>query len=162
MHLFEMNSWFLVRVCPLKIFKNSIKTVLESSVLKSVLMLMIQILLVALAEIAEFNVSFIAVINTFSIYCHRNTLKQHAGKTVDEFYLRWNNKKTIFRIITIVTNNARQTICRNVILVHVIYGGILNHDSVTSIDKIYSSDPLKRGDYWRQTLDAMTPYCLGI
>ena len=86
-----MNSWFLVRVCPLKIFKNSIKTVLESSVLKSVLMLMIQILLVALAEIAEFNISFIAVINAFSIYCHRNTLKQHAGKTVDELYLRWNN-----------------------------------------------------------------------
>ena len=47
-----MNSWFLLRVCPLKFFKNSIKTVLESSVLKSVLMLMTQILLLALAELA--------------------------------------------------------------------------------------------------------------
>ena len=67
-----------------------------------------------------------------------------------------------FRIITIVTNNACQTICRNVILVHVIRGGILNHVSVTFTDKIYSSDPLKRGNYWRQTLYTMTPYCLGL
>ena len=121
---------------------------------------MIQILLVALVELAEFNKNFIAVINDFSIYCHRNSLKQHAGKTVDEFYLRWNNNKTIFRIITTVTSNVRQTIYRNVILVHVIHGGILNHVSVTFIDKIYSSDPLKRGDYWKRTLYAMTPYCL--
>ena len=88
-----MSSWFLVQVCPLKFFKNSTKTVLESSVLKSVLMLMIQILLVALAELAEFNINVIAVINAFSIYCNRNTLKQHAGITVDDFHLKWNNKK---------------------------------------------------------------------
>ena len=43
-----------------------------------------------------------------------------------------------------------------------IQGGILNHVSVTFIDKICSSDPWKRGDYWRQTLNPMTPYCLGI
>ena len=153
-----MNSWFLVRVCPLKFFKSSTKTVLESSVLKSVLMLMIQILL----ELAEFNIIFFSVINAFSMYCHRNTLKKHAGKVVDEFHQRWKNKKMIFRIITIVANNARQTICRNVILVDVIHGVILNHVLVTFLDKIYSSDPLKRGDYWRQTLCAMTPYCLGI
>ena len=80
MHLSEMNSLLLVRVCPLKFFKSNIKTVLESSVLKSVLMLMIQILLLALAELAEFNINFFSVINAFSIYCHRNILKQHAGK----------------------------------------------------------------------------------
>ena len=123
---------------------------------------MIQILLLALVELAESNINFISVINAFSIYCHRNTLKQNTGNTVDEFYLRWNNKKTIFNIITIVTNSARQTIGRNVILVHVIHGDILNHVSVTFIDKIYISDPLKRRDYWRRTLYAMTPYCLGI
>ena len=71
---------------------------------------MIQILLLALVELAEFKINFISVTNAFSIYCHRNTLKQHTGNTVDEFYLRWNNKKTILSIITIATNNARQTI----------------------------------------------------
>ena len=54
-------------------------------------MLMMQMLLVALAELAEFYINFIVVINAFSIYCHRNTLKQYVGKTVDEFCLRWNN-----------------------------------------------------------------------
>ena len=62
-------------------------------------MLMVQMLLVALAEITEFNITFIAVTNILYIYCHiRNTLKHSVGKTVDEFFLRWNNKrKTIFR-----------------------------------------------------------------
>ena len=54
-------------------------------------MLMMQMLLVALAELAEFHMSFIAVINDFSIYCHRNILKQYVGKMVDEFCLRCNN-----------------------------------------------------------------------
>ena len=58
-------------------------------------------------------------------------------------------KKKQFSVITIVTHNARQTICKNVILVHVIHGGILNYVSVTFINKIYPSYSLKRGDYWR-------------
>ena len=32
----------------------------------------------------------------------------------------------------------------------------------TFIDKIYTSDPLKRGDYWGQTLYLISPYGLGI
>ena len=104
-------------------------------------MLMMHMLLVALAELSQFNINFIAVINALSIYCHGNTLKLYVGKTV--------------------TNNSRQTICKNVILLHVIYGGILNHVSLTFIDKIYPSDPLHRGEYWKQSLYAMTPYCLG-
>ena len=62
-------------------------------------MLMMQMSLVALTELTEFNLNFIAVINVLSIYCHiRNTLKNYVGKTVDEFFLRWNNEKeTIFR-----------------------------------------------------------------
>ena len=46
-------------------------------------MLMMRMLLVALAELAQFNINFIAVINALSIYCHRNTLKQYVRKTVD-------------------------------------------------------------------------------
>ena len=77
-------------------------------------MLMMQMILVALAELTKFNINFIAVINVLSIYCHiRNTLKQYLGKTVDEFCIRWYNKKTVFRN---VTNNTRQTICKNHIL----------------------------------------------
>ena len=57
------------------------------------------------------------MINVFSIYSHiRNTFKQYAGKTVNEFCLRWNNKEKQFFLITIVINNTRQTICSNVIL----------------------------------------------
>ena len=57
---------------------------------------MMQMLLVALAELTEFNMNFTAVINVLSIYCHiRNTLR-YIGKTVDEFCLRWNNKKKNF------------------------------------------------------------------
>ena len=63
-----------------------------------VLMLMMHMLLVAIAELTQFNINFIAVIFALSIYCHRNTLKHYVGKTVDEFCIRWNNKKkTIFR-----------------------------------------------------------------
>ena len=58
-----------------------------------VLMLMLQIFLVALAELAEFDINFATVVNAFCICSHRNTLKQHAGKTLDEFCLSWNNKK---------------------------------------------------------------------
>ena len=59
-------------------------------------MLITQMLLVALAELAEFNINFIAVINAFSIYCHRNTLKQYIGKTVDEFCLNGTINKNDF------------------------------------------------------------------
>ena len=76
---------------------------------------MMQMLLVALAELIKCNINFIAVINVLSIYCHiRNTLKQYLGKTVGEFCIRWYIKKTIFRN---VTSNTRQTIFKNNILV---------------------------------------------
>ena len=58
---------------------------------------MMHMLLIALAQLAQFDINFIAVINAISIYCQRNTLKQYVSKTVDEFCLWWNNKKkTIF------------------------------------------------------------------
>ena len=38
----------------------------------------------------------------------------------------------------------------------------INGNSVTFIDKIYPSDLLKRRDYWRRTLYAMTPCGLDI
>ena len=56
-------------------------------------MLMMHMLLVAIAELTQFNINFIAVIFALSIYCHRNTLKHYVGKTVDEFCIRWKNKK---------------------------------------------------------------------
>ena len=52
-----------------------------------VLMLMMHMLLVGLAQLAQFDKNFIAVINALSIYCQRNTLKQYVCETVDEFCL---------------------------------------------------------------------------
>ena len=50
-------------------------------------MLMMHMLLVGLAQLAQFDKNFIAVINALSIYCQRNTLKQYVCETVDEFCL---------------------------------------------------------------------------
>ena len=38
------------------------------------------------------------------------------------------------------------------------HDGFLNDVSITFIDKTDSSDPLRREDYWRQTLITMVPY----
>ena len=45
--------------------------------------------------------------------------------------------------------------CRNI-------DGFLNDVSITFIDKTDPSDPLRREDYWRQTLKTMVPYGLNI
>ena len=50
-------------------------------------MLMMHMLLVGLAQLAQFEKNFIVVINALSIYCQRNTLKQYVCETVDEFCL---------------------------------------------------------------------------
>ena len=41
-------------------------------------------------------------------------------------------------------------------------GGFSNDVSITFIDKTDSSDPLRRKDYWRQTLKRMVLYGLNI
>ena len=38
------------------------------------------------------------------------------------------------------------------------HGGFLNEVSITFIDKTDPSDPLRRDDYWRQTLKTIVPY----
>ena len=40
--------------------------------------------------------------------------------------------------------------------------GFLEDVSLTFIDKIDPSDPLKKEDYWRSTLNTMTPFGLNI
>ena len=40
--------------------------------------------------------------------------------------------------------------------------GFLNNVSITLIDKTDPSDPLKREDYWRRTLETMAPFGLNI
>ena len=42
------------------------------------------------------------------------------------------------------------------------HDGFLNDVSITSIDKTDPSDPLRREDYWRQTLTTMVMYGLNI
>ena len=42
------------------------------------------------------------------------------------------------------------------------HDGFLNDVSVTFIDKTDPSYPLRREDYWRQTLKTMVPYGLNI
>ena len=42
------------------------------------------------------------------------------------------------------------------------HDGFLNDVSETFIDKTDSSDPLRREDYWRETLKTMVPYELDI
>ena len=41
-------------------------------------------------------------------------------------------------------------------------GGFLSDVSITFIDKTDLSDPLRREDYWRQTLKTMVPHGLNI
>ena len=40
--------------------------------------------------------------------------------------------------------------------------GFLNNVSITFIDKTDPSDPLKREDYWRRTLETVAPFGLNI
>ena len=40
--------------------------------------------------------------------------------------------------------------------------GFLNDVSITFIDKTDPSDPLKRGNFWQETLMTMVPYGLNI
>ena len=42
------------------------------------------------------------------------------------------------------------------------HNGFLNDVSITFIDKTDPTDPLRREDYWRQTLKTMVPYGLNI
>ena len=42
------------------------------------------------------------------------------------------------------------------------HDGFLNDVSITFIDETDASDPLRREDYWRQTLKTMVPYGLNI
>ena len=42
------------------------------------------------------------------------------------------------------------------------HDGFLNDVSITFIDKTDPSGPLRKEDYWRQTLKTMVPYGLNI
>ena len=74
----------------------------------------------------------------------------------------------IIGITTKVTTenfNALSHICKSTRFWHFSspgHNGFLNYVSVTFIDKTDPSDPLKRENFWRETLMTMAPYELNI
>ena len=86
--------------------------------------------------------------------------KQYVGQTVDEFRRRWNNYKSNDRKFQRLEPCMQEHLFSHFSMAG--HDGFLNDVSVTFIDKTDPSEPLRREDYWRQTLKTMVPYGLNI
>ena len=86
--------------------------------------------------------------------------KQYVGQTVDEFRRRWNNYKSNDRKFQRLEPCMQEHLFSHFSMAG--HNGFLNDVSITFIDKTDPSDPLRREDYWRQTLKTMVPYGLNI
>ena len=86
--------------------------------------------------------------------------KQYVRQTKDNFPILMET------IIKIITENIKvlKNVCRNLFRLFSGrgQGRFLNDRSITFIDKIDPSDPLKREDCWRRTLKTMTPFGLNV
>ena len=84
--------------------------------------------------------------------------KQYVGQTVDEFRRRWNNYKSNDRKF------QRLEPCMHLFSYFsmAVHDGFLNDVFITFTAKTDPSDPLRREDYWRQTLKTIVPYRLNI
>ena len=87
-------------------------------------------------------------------------LKQDEGQTVDKFRLRWNNNNS---------NNRKHQRLESCMQEHLFehfneerHHGFLEDVSITLIDKIDPSEPLKREKYCKSVLKTMTPLGLNI
>ena len=90
----------------------------------------------------------------------KKSLIQYVGKTVDEFRYRWNNYKNNSRNYDYNQPCMQRHLCEHYSSAG--HCGFLEHVSMILIDKTDPSDPLKRKNYWRQTLYTMAPYGLNI
>ena len=85
---------------------------------------------------------------------------QYVGQTNYHFRSRWNNYKSDSRKhgqeATCVQQHFFNHFCTSG------HCGFLEGVSLTFVDKIDRSDPLKREDYWRSTLKTMAPFGLNI
>ena len=87
--------------------------------------------------------------------------KQYVGQTIYDFRFRWNNYKDI----EINDRRRSETWMQEHLFRHFSssgHNGFLIDVSITFIDKTDTSDPLKREDYWRRTLETMAPLGLNI
>ena len=87
-------------------------------------------------------------------------LKQYVGQTVEKFRLRWNNDKSNDRKYQKLESCMQQHPFE-----HFNSEGrhcFLDEISITFIDKIDLSEPLKRENYWRSILKTMTPWDLNV
>ena len=82
--------------------------------------------------------------------------KQYVRQTVDEFCRTWNNYKSNDRKFQRLEPCMQEHLFSHFSMV------LLNDVSITFIDKADPSDPLRREDYWRQTLKTMVSYGLNI
>ena len=86
--------------------------------------------------------------------------KQYVEQTLDEFRRRWNNYKSNDRKFPRLEPCMPEHLFSHFSMAG--HDGYLNDVSVTFIDKTDPSDPLRREDYWRKTLETMLPYGLTI
>ena len=84
----------------------------------------------------------------------------YGGQTINQFRSRWNNCNSDSRKHGQGAKCMQQHLFRH----FCIFGhcGFLQDVSLTFIDKTDPSDPLKREDYWRNTLKTMVPFGLNI
>ena len=84
----------------------------------------------------------------------------YVGKTVDEFWIRWNNYKMNNR------NFLKGQICMQQHLFENFanegHCSFLEDVTITFIDKPDPKDPNRREHYWRHTLKTMAPLDLNI
>ena len=88
------------------------------------------------------------------------SLKKYVGQTVDEFRLRWNDNKS---------NNRKHQCLEPCMEEHLFehfneeeHHGFLEDVSITFIEKINPSEPLKREYYWKNVLKTMAHLGLNI
>ena len=86
--------------------------------------------------------------------------KQLVGQTVDEFCRRWNNYKSNDRKFQILEPCMQEHLFSHFSMAG--HYGFSNDVSITFIDKTDLFDPLRREDYWRQTLKTIISYGLNI
>ena len=79
-----------------------------------------------------------------------NALKKHVGQTVDEFRRRSNNYKSNDSKFQRLESCMQEHLFSHFSLAG--HDGFFNNVSITFIDKTDPSDPLRREDYWKQTL----------
>ena len=90
----------------------------------------------------------------------KKCLKQYVGQTIDTFRHCWNNYKSNDRKF-----QRSESCTQEHLLGHFsspAHNDFLNDISVTFIDKTDPSDPLKRENFWRETLITMGPSGLNI